>query len=148
MSIPWRIALLMYTYGLPCKGPPIFIGILPRRASCPFPSPTTPRRQYHGTATSVSTAAHAVTDVAILGGGITGLASAYYLSQQQPNSRITLFEGSSRMGGWLHSKRVDVGSGNIVFEQGPRSLRANTPNSLVTLDLVRLPWFMLRSNLN
>ncbi|KAI4281414.1 MAG: hypothetical protein L6R38_003715 [Xanthoria sp. 2 TBL-2021] len=76
-------------------------------------------------------------NVAVLGGGITGLASAYYLAQQLPKAHITLFEGSSRLGGWLHSKQIDVGTGNIVFEQGPRTLRPSRPNGWVTLDLIR-----------
>lgn len=82
------------------------------------------------------TRAREVKDVAILGGGITGLASAFYLSKQLPEARITILEGSSRLGGWLHSQRVDVGNGNVVFEQGPRTLRPNVPNGLVTLNLV------------
>ena len=77
-------------------------------------------------------------DVAILGGGITGLASAFYLSETLPNAKITLYEGSARLGGWLHSTSVNVGNGTVVFEQGPRTLRPNTPNGMVTLDLVRL----------
>lgn len=76
------------------------------------------------------------TDIAVLGGGITGLASAYYLSKLLPNAKITLFEASTRLGGWLHSKQVDVGNGKVVFEQGPRNLRPTNPNGLVTLDLV------------
>lgn len=76
------------------------------------------------------------TDVAVLGGGITGLASAYYLSNEFPNARIVLFEGSSRLGGWVKSERVDVGNGNVIFEQGPRNLRPSIPNGLVTLELV------------
>ena len=79
---------------------------------------------------------HEATNIAVIGGGITGLASAYYLSKSLPNARITLIEGSSRLGGWLHSKQVDVGSGNVVFEQGPRNLRPSVPNGLVTLNLV------------
>ncbi|KAL8727781.1 MAG: hypothetical protein Q9166_005836 [cf. Caloplaca sp. 2 TL-2023] len=78
-----------------------------------------------------------VTSVAVLGGGITGLASAYYLAQQLPNAQITLFESSSRLGGWLHSEQVDVGNGKILFEQGPRTLRPSRPNGWVTLDLIR-----------
>lgn len=74
----------------------------------------------------------------MIGGGITGLASAYYLSTSLPDTKITLFELSSRLGGWLHSKTVDVGNGKIIFEQGPRSLRPNTINASVTLDLVGL----------
>ena len=80
--------------------------------------------------------AREVKDVAILGGGITGLASAFYLSKQLPEARITIFEGSSRLGGWLHSQQVDVRNGNVVFEQGPRTLRPGVPNGLVTLNLV------------
>lgn len=76
------------------------------------------------------------TDVAVLGGGITGLASAYYLSKEFPNARIVLFEGSSRLGGWVKSEKVDVGNGSVIFEQGPRNLRPSIPNGLITLDLV------------
>ena len=76
------------------------------------------------------------TDIAVLGGGITGLASAYYLSRLLPDAKITLFEASTRLGGWLHSRQVNVGNGKVVFEQGPRNLRPTNPNGLVTLDLV------------
>ncbi len=79
---------------------------------------------------------HEVKDVAVLGGGITGLASAFYLSQELPNAKITLYEGSNRLGGWLHTKYIDVGNGQVVFEQGPRTLRPSMPNGFVTLDLV------------
>ncbi|KAI9810347.1 MAG: N-acetyl-glucosamine-6-phosphate deacetylase [Pycnora praestabilis] len=80
---------------------------------------------------------HEAKDIAVLGGGITGLASAFYLSKELPHARVTIYEGSSRLGGWLHTKHVDVGSGNIIFEQGPRTLRPSLPNGYVTLDLVR-----------
>lgn len=76
------------------------------------------------------------TDVAVLGGGITGLVSAYYLSKEFPNAKIVLFEGSSRLGGWVRSEKVDVVNGSVIFEQGPRNLRPSIPNGLITLDLV------------
>lgn len=84
-----------------------------------------------------------VEEVAVIGGGITGLASAFYISKMFKNVPITLYEAGSRLGGWLRSTSVDVGNGNVVFEQGPRTLRPNTPNGLVTLDLVsfRCPEF-------
>ncbi|KAL8810305.1 MAG: hypothetical protein Q9200_002685 [Gallowayella weberi] len=94
-----------------------------------------PRR--FGSSVSAAKNHQGLTDVAVLGGGITGLASAYYLAQRLPNAQITLFEGSSRLGGWLHSKQIDVGNGSIVFEQGPRTLRPSRPNGWVTLDLIR-----------
>lgn len=106
-----------------------------RSISSSFHEPS--RRQYFATQTStVVINNHEVKDVAILGGGITGLACAYYLSRGLPNIKITLLEGTSRLGGWLKTETVNVGNGNIIFEQGPRSLRAAFPNGLVTLDLV------------
>ena len=77
-----------------------------------------------------------ITDIAVLGGGITGLATAFYAIDSLPNAKVTIFEASSRLGGWLHSSKVDVGTGNVVFEQGPRTLRPTVPNGLITLDLV------------
>ena len=92
-------------------------------------------RQY-ATASSTPNTKPESPSIAVLGGGITGLASAYFLSRDLPNAKITLFEASSRLGGWLHSRSVDIGSGNVIFEQGPRNLRPTVPNGLVTLGLV------------
>ena len=76
-------------------------------------------------------------DVGILGGGITGLVSAYWLSKISPTSKITLYEASSRLGGWLNTQRVKiVDHGEVLFEQGPRSLRPTLPNGALTLLLV------------
>lgn len=93
--------------------------------------------RHYATASSKSNMNPGPPSIAVLGGGITGLASAYFLSRDLPNAKITLFEASSRLGGWLHSRSVDVGSGNVVFEQGPRNLRPTMPNGLITLNLVR-----------
>jgi oxygen-dependent protoporphyrinogen oxidase len=79
---------------------------------------------------------HHGTRIAVLGGGITGLASAHYLAKELPYAKITVYEKSDRLGGWLQSKKVDVGNGNVLFEQGPRSLRPGTPSGLVTLEIV------------
>jgi len=62
-------------------------------------------------------------NVAVLGGGIAGLASAYYLTQALPRAKITIYEASDRLGGWLNSKRVPVKDGTVLFEAGPRTLR-------------------------
>ncbi|KAI9644902.1 oxygen-dependent protoporphyrinogen oxidase [Ciborinia camelliae] len=75
--------------------------------------------------------------VAVIGGGITGLATAYYLTQMAPHLKITLYEESERLGGWLRTKHIDMGDGEVVFEQGPRTLRPNTPAGFVTLNLIR-----------
>jgi len=78
------------------------------------------------------------TSIAILGGGITGLSSAFHLSRRYPSSKITLIEKSNRLGGWIQSKRVKIAVpggdvGNVVLEMGPRTLRVQ---SKAVLELV------------
>ncbi|KAA6413154.1 MAG: protoporphyrinogen oxidase [Lasallia pustulata] len=95
-----------------------------------------PARRAYATAATSAQAQNEVEEVAVLGGGITGLASAWYISKELPHARITLYEGRHRLGGWLHSKQVDVGGSKVVFEQGPRTLRPSIPNGMVTLELI------------
>ncbi|KAI0843051.1 Protoporphyrinogen oxidase [Hypoxylon sp. FL0890] len=66
-------------------------------------------------------------DIAILGGGITGLTAAHYLARHAPNAKITLYEGSGRLGGWIHGKLAKTGDGKhdkVLFQRGPRTLRS------------------------
>jgi oxygen-dependent protoporphyrinogen oxidase len=69
-------------------------------------------------------------DVAVLGGGITGLAAAYYLARDLPRAKITIYEASDRLGGWLSSSRVPVKDGSVIFEAGPRTLRPSSNGAL------------------
>ena len=69
-------------------------------------------------------------DVAVLGGGITGLACAYYLTRELPRAKVTIYEASDRLGGWLSSTRVPVKDGSILFEAGPRTLRPSSNGAL------------------
>ncbi|KAJ3987847.1 hypothetical protein F5890DRAFT_1563050 [Lentinula detonsa] len=78
--------------------------------------------------------------VVILGGGLTGLSSAFHLSRRFPEALITLVEKTSRFGGWISSERVQVHDGDgrtaeIVLESGPRTLR---PNAKSVLELIHL----------
>lgn len=84
-----------------------------------------------------SFSAESTSSVGILGGGITGLATAYFLTRNDPKVQVTLYEASDRVGGWLSSKRVDVHDGSILFEAGPRTLRPHA-NGILTARLVRL----------
>ena len=85
---------------------------------------------------------HRKEDIAVVGGGITGLVTAFYLAKGLPSTTVTIFNATQELGGWLQSKSVDVGTGNVVFEQGPRTLRPAPISGWVTLDLVscRLPY--------
>ena len=64
-------------------------------------------------------------DVAVIGGGLTGLTTAYYLARRLPSSsRVTLYEGADRLGGWIHTVKKTTPDGGVVhFENGPRILR-------------------------
>lgn len=94
--------------------------------------------------TSTSTSQN---DIAVLGGGLTGLTTAYYLAKQlPPTAKITLYEGTSRLGGWIRTDRlpvdVDGTKGTVSFERGPRTLSSNHLSTwkfddLVLYDLVR-----------
>ena len=51
--------------------------------------------------------------IAIIGGGLSGLVSAWELRQQLPTARITLLESSSRLGGVLNTEQI----GGYLVEQ-------------------------------
>ncbi|KAM9001591.1 protoporphyrinogen oxidase [Sarcophilus harrisii] len=58
--------------------------------------------------------------VAVLGGGISGLAACYYLIRAPQPPKVILIEASQRLGGWIRSVRGEDGA---VFELGPRGIR-------------------------
>lgn len=74
--------------------------------------------------------------IAVIGGGITGLATAYYLTKEVPRAKVVLYEKNDRLGGWLQSKQVEVENGTVLLEQGPRTLRHTSPAGMLTLRLV------------
>lgn len=59
--------------------------------------------------------------VIILGAGISGLTSAWYLSRTGLPLEITILEKSSRAGGWLHTDHTT----GFHFEKGPRTFKVN-----------------------
>lgn len=50
---------------------------------------------------------HGGRSIAIIGGGITGLAAAHRLTELAPESRVVLFEAADRLGGVLETERHD-----------------------------------------
>lgn len=71
-------------------------------------------------------------DVAIIGGGIAGMSTAWYLQQteadQQPPLTYALLEQSDRWGGKIVTEEVDVGAGApFIIEGGPDSFITQKP---------------------
>lgn len=71
--------------------------------------------------------------IAVLGGGIGGLAASYYLCKSPQVTKVIVLESSSRLGGWLWSTRRSDGA---VFEHGPRGIRPAGAVGRNTLNMV------------
>lgn len=100
------------------------------------------------TSTTLLAASNDKKRIAVLGGGISGLTSAYRLAQQLPKDRydIVLLEHQNRLGGWIQSERITLPSNDAnaatssttaLIEKGPRSIRPAGYSGLMMLDLVR-----------
>ena len=88
-----------------------------------------PRLEWHRRTASTALTRHAMPTtppprrIAVIGGGIAGLAAAYRLIELDSTASVTLFEGSSRLGGSLHTERRD----GFLGEQGADSFITNVP---------------------
>ncbi|XP_026764529.2 protoporphyrinogen oxidase [Galleria mellonella] len=75
--------------------------------------------------------------VAILGGGLGGLSTAYYLLKNNVNNnnnlRLLLLEATNYCGGWIKSIRTK----DYIFEQGPRTIRPKGITGLNTLNMMQ-----------
>ncbi|KRX04162.1 hypothetical protein PPERSA_11286 [Pseudocohnilembus persalinus] len=61
--------------------------------------------------------------IGILGGGISGLSSGYFLNKKFPDAQIDIYEKDDQVSGALQTKII----GSQIYDLGPRSLR-NGPN--------------------
>lgn len=68
--------------------------------------------------------------VAVVGGGISGLATAFYVKRLRPDAEVVLIESAPRLGGTMCTVDVD----GYLFEAGSNGFLSNKPD---TLDLVR-----------
>jgi len=69
----------------------------------------------------------------IVGGGIAGLSTAFYLLKQPSVKRIVVLESSSRLGGWIDTTRNKDGT---IYEHGPRTVRPVGPQGANTLQMI------------
>ncbi|KAI0852604.1 Protoporphyrinogen oxidase [Daldinia vernicosa] len=79
-------------------------------------------------------------EIAVLGGGITGLTTAHYLARHAKNAHITLYDASPKLGGWISGNLVSTHdkSDKVLFQSGPRVLRIGglNPEILVFYDVL------------
>lgn len=66
--------------------------------------------------------------IAVLGGGLTGLTTAWYLTRFLPEAKITIYEASDRLAGWIDNETVPVRTadgeeGTVSFQRGARVLQ-------------------------
>ncbi len=72
-------------------------------------------------------------DVAIVGGGISGLAAAFRLRAQQESAgplSVRLFEACDRLGGTIQTERIEAERGDCVCEAGPDSMVTSKPAAI------------------
>lgn len=64
--------------------------------------------------------------IAVIGGGITGLAAAQRLASRSDNTHIVVFESSQRLGGIIRTETAD----GFLMELGPDSFITNKPGAI------------------
>ena len=62
-------------------------------------------------------------EIAIVGGGLSGLTAAHYIRQQRPDVHITVYEKAARFGGKMQTKHID----GYIVEMGPDSYLVRKP---------------------
>lgn len=66
------------------------------------------------------------TRVVVVGGGVSGLAAAYRVRRDQPGAEVLVLEGSSRIGGNLHSVEV----GGVTVDVGAEAMLNRRPEGV------------------
>jgi oxygen-dependent protoporphyrinogen oxidase len=74
--------------------------------------------------------AEKIYDVVVVGGGISGLVTAYYLLKRLHSLSLLLVEASPRLGGTMQTRHVE----GFIIEEGPNGFLDNKPH---TLNLVK-----------
>lgn len=78
--------------------------------------------------------------IAIIGGGISGLSTAFYLLKNavkhgKPIRKVFILETQSRFGGWLQTSS-NPNDENDFFELGPRTISTNSYGGVNAIALV------------
>lgn len=80
--------------------------------------------------------------IAIIGGGISGLSTAFYLKQADENVQVDIYESSKRLGGNMKTENV----GGHFFEYGVNGFLTNKPDTLELVKEANAQHLLLKSN--
>ncbi|MGF1614707.1 MAG: protoporphyrinogen oxidase [Gammaproteobacteria bacterium] len=80
--------------------------------------------------------------IIIVGGGISGLATAYYLLQRCPDCEVTVLEQEPCLGGTMRTEQKD----GYLFELGANGFLSNRPDTLELVEAVGAEDLLLRSS--
>lgn len=80
--------------------------------------------------------------IAIIGGGISGLATAHYVCRARPDWSVELYEANAYLGGTLRTETVD----GFHFECGGNGFLTNKPDTLALVQATGGDHLLLRSN--
>lgn len=69
--------------------------------------------------------------IAVIGGGLSGLATAFYLKRFSPDASVLLFESSSRLGGVIGTEYVELPEhGRFVIDHGADMFATEPPAAI------------------
>lgn len=80
--------------------------------------------------------------VAIIGGGISGLSTAFFLKQADKNIKIDLYEASDKLGGSMKTHHEN----GYLFEHGVNGFLSNKPDTLEFIKTAKAEHLLLKSN--
>ena len=80
-------------------------------------------------------------DVAIIGGGISGLSALHYIKKEKPKASVHLFEADNRLGGTIGTDNID----GYSFDWGPNGFLDREPLTLQLCDELNLKNFISKS---
>ena len=80
--------------------------------------------------------------IAIVGGGISGLATAFYISKARPDVEIILFETKDKLGGSMMTQEVE----GFFFESGSNGFLSNKPDTLALIEESGCRDILIQSN--
>jgi oxygen-dependent protoporphyrinogen oxidase len=83
-----------------------------------------------------------MSQVVIIGGGISGLAAAHRVRELNPSAHVTILEASDRLGGTIHTEHRD----GFLIERGPDSFISEKPHALALAKRLGIESQLIQTN--